>query len=149
MLVNIGEDVVLCGSSGCGWYDFSTPGNIHFGYVAYFANVPRDPAAIAGGLAQFYSELHELGLDCIGSVWQNYRERMDPSSLWGDDPRDQAGVDLGYRLARDYGDDVSEAELKQALSGSVATSLQRSIFPPSRPAVPQPNIYGPDYFNWP
>src|SRR5690606_30192065 len=37
----LGDAVILCGTKSCGWFDYSTPGNIHFGFMAAAAGIPR------------------------------------------------------------------------------------------------------------
>lgn len=47
------DAVVLCGKgTNCRWVDYSTPGNIHFGYVAGLAKISYFVAAILGGVLE-------------------------------------------------------------------------------------------------
>lgn len=42
MLRDRGQGVTLCGNDGCRWVDYSTPGNILFGYAAEAAGMSEE-----------------------------------------------------------------------------------------------------------
>jgi hypothetical protein len=137
----LGSGVVLCGEV-CDWYDYSTVGNIHFGYVSGIAGIDPSIAAFAGGILEQVDSLHTEG--------RPHLEYCD--GIYCENPQDQAAVDFGYYLARKYPLGISGEELRQELTVSWTGRFQRPIdpnFQPPGPAVPQPNGYGPDYFNNP
>ena len=134
---DLGPDVILCGEV-CDWYDYSTPGNIHFGYVAGRAGIDHGIAAAAGGLEELKDRWSE--------------GKPHPYCPICDDPQDQAAVDFGYYLAGKYPAGISAADLRKELTVSWTNQFQRPIDPtfrPLYPAAPGLNHYGPDRFNWP
>ena len=135
--------VVLCGAT-CQWFDYSTPGNIHFGYVAYRAKIDQGIAAVAGGVLDKWDQIkldHRLpDLYCLPSG----------SILPCDDPQDQAAVDFGYVLAKKYPGGLTEANLSNELTVSVMAKLQHPKvgIPFPHPAYSEYNdYYGADHFN--
>jgi hypothetical protein len=136
------EGVVLCGAT-CEWFDYSTPGNIHFGYVAYRANIDHGVAAIAGG-----------ALEQKDSIWNQNRIypeycQQNASILYCDNPEDQAAVDFGYDLAEKYPNGLTEIDLRSELTASVMAKFQHPkfgiVFP--HPAYSEFNDYSADHFN--
>jgi RHS repeat-associated protein len=145
--VKIQEDLiygaVLCGGM-CNWVDFSTPGNIHFGYVAYHAKIDQGIAAVAGGVLDKRDQIEDdhrfPDLYCLPTG----------SMLPCDDPQDQAAVDFGYDLAQKYPAGLTEANLRNELTVSVMATLQRPKFGiifPHPPYSEYNDYYGADHFN--
>ncbi len=140
---DLGDGIVLCGTT-CDWFDYSTPGNIHFGYVAYRAKIDQGIAAIAGGVLKSWGQFkdsHSLpDMQCF---------QIDARNC--DDPDDQAAVDFGYYLAKKYSGGLSEANLRAELTASVMANLQHppAGFPAPHPAYSEYNdYYGADHFNY-
>jgi hypothetical protein len=78
-----GESIMLCGTDGCEWYEYSMPGNIFFSYVG----------RVAG-----FSEL-EIRTGAI------YAQQTDPENVWWlntwyglDQATDVAALELGFEL---------------------------------------------------
>jgi hypothetical protein len=137
ILKDLGPGIILCGEA-CDWYDYSTPGNIHFGYVAGLAGVNHEIAAAAGGLEE------------LRDNWS--QGKPHPYCPWCDNPQDQAAVDFGYYLAGKYPNGIAVADLRKELTVSWTSQFQRPVDPtfrPPYPAAPGVNHYGPDRFNWP
>ena len=141
ILQELRQGVILCGEV-CDWYDYSTPGNIHFGYMAGLAGINHDIAAVAGG-AEEQKDLVSEG------------KGLHPEYCKGlacDNPQDQAAVDFGYSLAGKYPNGITAADLRKELTVSWTSQFQRPIdpsFQPPYPASPGINYYGPNHFNWP
>lgn len=132
---NIGEGVILCGTENCGWFDYSTPGNIHFGFIAGRMNVPKPLSQAAGG----YLEVKE-GTANINN-WRTLFE----------DPQDWAAVQFGYNLYKTYGSDITLREFQEALTTDVMDRLEPppENYPIPGPPISQPNRYAVGAFNWP
>ena len=136
--------IILCGMMGyCSWVDYSTAGNIHFGYVAGRAKMNELFAGVVGGAL----ELFEQALEGEEVQWSNCRSNSMP--ILCDNPGDQVAVDLGFQLAREYPGGIKPYQLHLALHVHGFTRFQK---PPARfiepfPARPEKNMYGPDDFN--
>jgi hypothetical protein len=142
---DIGDGIVLCGNgTNCRWVDYSTPGNIHFGYVAGLSKISYFIAAVAGGILE-QKDLYDQNLPleplyCFQNAFPGFC----------DNPNDQAAVDFGYALASKYGSKgLSDQQLRQDLE---TNGLGRFQAPPPGFAIPhspypQRNYYGPDYFD--
>jgi hypothetical protein len=128
---DIGPAIVLCGSSGCDWFDYSTPGNIHYGFIAAAAGVSSELSMVAGGLLQ----LAEGESD--PSWWRTAFE----------DPRDLAAVNLGYHLYESYGTGLTVEQFQTALTTEIMQTFQPPPSPISEPALPQRNRYPLGYFD--
>ena len=126
-----GGAVVLCGNEGCSWVDYSTPGNIMYGYLSAVRGVSQTASWIAGGILE--------SLD-------NEKVNWGYSSSWFDNPGDKAAVDFGYQLFEIYGNDLTVDEFKEALNADVLNTLQEPKRVPIIPPVPQNNQYPPGYF---
>ncbi|MFZ1537191.1 MAG: polymorphic toxin type 44 domain-containing protein [Chromatiaceae bacterium] len=131
---DLGGGVILCGSSECVWVDYSTPGNIHYGYIAAAIGVPKQLSQGAGGFLEVSSPTGEPG--GVSTLFEN--------------PEDWAGVDFGYQLYDSFGDDMTLAEFQSALTTDVSEGLQRppSTFEPPWPAKPQENHYPLGFFDY-
>lgn len=138
---DLGDGIILCGET-CDWYDYSTPGNIHFGYVAGRAGIDHEIAAVAGGLLEQWDLFVQEGKINLG--YCNWTFKCDS-------PQDQAAVDFGYALAEKYSTGITPEDLKKELTVDKTNQFQRPIsryFHPPFPAHPQQTSYGPDDFNW-
>jgi hypothetical protein len=134
MQERIGEGIVLCGSGGCAWVDYSTPGNIHFGFMAGVLSVPELLSQAAGGYLEIKDGTAEL---------ENWETLFENSQDW-------AAVQFGYDLFESFGADMTVTEFQKALTVETMKTFQPP--PPSFPvpglAQPQINHYPPKYFNY-
>ena len=130
----LGGAVTLCGSGGCLWVDYSTPGNIHFGYIAAALAIPEQLSMAAGGYLELQSSTGQPG--GVSTLFEN--------------PEDWAAVSFGYDLYNSFGNDMTLAEFKGALTADVGQSLQPppSDFKIPGLAEPQENHYPIGYFNY-
>src|SRR5690606_30772353 len=98
-----------CGLDGCGWFDYSTPGNIHFGFIAAaVGTISKGLSQTAGGFLEILEGTAQ---------WENWRTSFE-------DPRDWAAVQFGYQLYETYGSDMTLNEFQQALTIDVRNSFQ-------------------------
>ena len=137
------KGIVLCGTANCDWLDYSTAGNIHFGFVAYRARIDHGIAAVAGGGAEQWDRItKDHQLPDLHYCLEN------DSILHCDNPQDQAAVDFGYYLAGKYSS-ISDQTLRTELTRSQMAKFQRppSGFLPPHLAYPEMNIYDADHFN--
>ncbi len=121
----LGSQVVLCGTQECGWFDYSTPGNIHYGFMAAAAGIREIASQIAAGVLE---------------AWDGNWYGLDP--YWNEHPEDWAGVELGYLLYDAFGVDMTPLQLQIGLD-MYWDQLQRpdprllqpadGIFPPKTP----------------
>jgi RHS repeat-associated protein len=135
----LGKAVTLCGIDTCAWVDYSTPGNIHFGYVTAYSMIPLPVALVAGGLAESWDRYQDEIVPAMNPEWLE--------TLY-DNPDDFTAVLFGYFLYQKYGPTLTLAQLKSELTIDVLDSFQA---PTSSiqlgPAVPQPNTYPPGAFD--
>lgn len=137
------EAIILCGIGfNCKWLDYSVPGNIHFGYVAYLAKIDHFVAAIAGGfLEQRDLLINGLPLELLYCFQNAFPGHCD-------NPQDQAAVDFGYMLGEKYGEGITDEQLRIELNTYLWSFQKPPLrFPIPYHAQPQPNIYGADDFN--
>jgi RHS repeat-associated protein len=141
----LGKNIVLCGTGiNCHWFDYSTPGNIHFGYIAGLAKIDQFVAAIAGGALE-QKDLHDKGLP----LEPLYCFRNAFPGLC-DNPQDQAAVDFGYELAKKYRTGISDAELRRELQINGMGNFQTNPHNYDEywwQVYPETNHYGADAFN--
>lgn len=97
-----GRMIMLCGSSECDWFDYSTPENIHYGYLAASAGIPQVTSDIAGGILETVTFFEE------GIHSGSFR-------YWGENAEDAIAVRLGYALFDAFGDDLTVAEFQAGL----------------------------------
>ena len=139
------KNIVLCGTGiNCRWFDYSTPGNIHFGYVAGKAKIDQFIAAIAGGILE-QQDLHnqDLPLEPL-YCFQNAFPGMC------DNPQDQAAVDFGYELAKKYPTGISDADLRRELQINGMGNFQTNPHGYEEywwQVYPETNHYSADEFN--
>ncbi len=131
----IGDSIVLCGEVSCGWFDYSVPGNIHYGFLAAAAGIPRGESYWAAGM-----------LELVGTPFG----QGDPGdfSTGFENPADKAAVEFGYNLFDKYGYDLTPADLMTELTPKVMSMLQKPENIPLIPAGHQPNSYPPGVFDY-
>jgi len=138
MLNTIGPAVILCGGGGCRWVDYSTPGNIMYGYLSASREVQQPISWIAAGVLEY-----------INSIEESHPYTGEISS-WGDNPGDKAAVDFGYDLYEQYPNGITLEDFQIALSQEILNTFQSPSIVPSEPAYPAPDSgYPVDYFLWP
>lgn len=124
ILLEVGNSIRLCNADGCSWFDYSTPGNIFYGYV--------------GRAAGFTSlELH---------AGATYAQQVDPENVpelnaWhGDQPTDFEAIEVGVEMYRHCGRNTTltcfQNALKRHLSGMALSAP---------PANPYYSPYGTTY----
>lgn len=133
----LGRGIILCGETHCGWYDYSVPGNIQFGYVAGLMDIDRGIGNAVGGIAQNFDNWRQgvsQELPCVGLC---------------DDPRDQAAVDFGRQLAQNYPNGITPTQLRHELTVDWTSQFQPppANYIPPYPAGPGNYVYSSDYFD--
>jgi len=150
--VNLGKNIVLCGTGiNCGWFDYSTPGNIHFGYIAGLAKIDHFVSAVAGGVLE-QSDLKDAA-DNAGVSYNPLKCFTQNAIDKCDNPQDQAAVDFGYKLSKNpkYKNGISDQELRYELQLNGMGNFQTN---PHRydeywwQVYPEVNHYGADEFNY-
>jgi hypothetical protein len=126
----IGDEVVLCGIDGCAWVDYSTPGNILYGYLSGERGIPQGISLVAAGARQILDG---------ESKWEWYK-------TLGEDPRDKAAVDFGYSLYQKYPEGITTEQFQAELTQSVLQSFQPPDIMPASTPLPQENMYPPGIF---
>jgi RHS repeat-associated protein len=119
-----GESIVLCGTDGCEWYEYSMPGNIFYAYVGR-----------AAGFSEF--EIR------TGAV---YAQQTDPENRWWlntwyglDQASDQAAIELGFELYNfTVGGSISEDLLRMHFKYLMRTYRNRlaQADEPTEPYIP-------------
>jgi hypothetical protein len=130
--------VVLCGERGCTWVDYSTPGNIMYGYLSAARGVDQRVSWVAGGALEF--------VDWVGDGRKNDLPYTGKASAWGDNPGDKAAVDFGYSLYEMYPNGFALADFQTALTVEILTTFQSPSTVPSMNPSPQTNMYPQGYF---
>ncbi|HRJ57452.1 MAG TPA: polymorphic toxin type 44 domain-containing protein [Anaerolineales bacterium] len=147
------KNIVLCGTGiNCKWFDYSTPGNIHFGYIAGLAKIDHYIAAIAGGWAEQTDLQNDAEKEGRLFDWKDCFKTNFPKLDACDNPQDQAAVDFGYALAKNpkYKNGISDQEIRNELQANGMNNFQTN---PHRydeywyQVYPQQNHYGADHFN--
>lgn len=130
----IADGIVLCNTSTCRWVDYSTPGNIHFGFMVAAGHVPLSQALIAGGLLESLDRYEQGVSPAFHPDW---------SSTFYDNPEDFVAVIFGWTLYQEYGADITIKEFQLALTIELLNSFQPPPpgFVPSSPPSPQSNHY--------
>ena len=141
MNAKLGDGVIFCGASDvCRWVDYSTPGNILFGYSAEAARIPKEFYYWVGGLEQLRDDI--FGPNPVNWGWCTIS--------YCDDPADFAAVQFGASLYTS-GDNITVQEFQAALTTDILDTFQSpppgfiQPFPPS----PQENQYVPGDFDYP
>src|SRR5690606_18419674 len=144
----LGNNIVLCGTGiNCHWIDYSTVGNIHFGYIAGLAKINYFISGVAGGVLE-QRDLKRL----TGKFNFGHCGWTSGIPLFCDNPNDQYAVDFGFELAKKYPNGISEKQLEVEITGYWHGNLFQKpplgSIPRNVPLLPQINHYGPDYFNY-
>jgi hypothetical protein len=84
-----GKSIMLCGTDGCGWYEFSMPGNMFYAYVGRVAGFSEFEIRAGAVYAQ--------QVDPNNIPWENTWPLPWPV-LGLDQASDQASIELGFEL---------------------------------------------------
>mgnify|MGYP006424888075 CR=1 FL=1 len=110
-----GEKIILCGNGVCNYVDYSTVGNILFGYISAQREISKGILWLASG----YLETSDRLLQGKDILWENW-----PSYL--DDPGDKAAVDFGINLFDPEFFGTTVEKFQMALTPNILNSFQSS-----------------------
>jgi len=133
------EALVLFDTQGYRWYEYSVPGNIHYGYVGRASGMPGWLLHAGAGYAEADDPTHdERGeSNCCPSICLEYYKKFGPIGIgipivckqfgcyyinpqWirsgFDDPVDWAAVEFGVKLFDHYGSSLTMRQFKEALA---------------------------------
>ncbi len=148
----LGKTIMLCHTEGCEWFEYSVPGNIHYGYVGRAAGFDLRTLHFGASIAEITDPNHweelkafarillitrhyaNLHLFCRLNLYVHY-------SWWQtgfDDPTDFAAVELGSALYDRARTCVTLADF-QTLLASYSPQLMH-MPPPADPYKP-PNVW--------
>ena len=162
-----GESVLLRSSEGSAWYEYSVPGNIHYGFVGRAAGFSGFMLHSGAGYAEITDPVHkERGEACCPQYckdimvdpWRTinlcvqlgcYYFNPDWVNTLFDDPGDYWGVEFGVRLYNTYGSQLSSEQFQRYLAQHGGWLTPASVIPDWRfehPDWPYPVEYfdGPD-----
>jgi hypothetical protein len=138
MLDYIGPAVILCGGATCKWVDYSTPGNIMYGYLSASRGVPQSVSWLAAGILEYRNALRYD--EPYTGTW----------NAWGDNPGDKSAVDFGYALYQEYSDNINLEDFQISLTEAILNTFQLPSVIPYKPAYRAPGSgYPVDFFLWP
>jgi len=149
---SIPAPVALCHISGCEWFEYSVPGNIHYGYVGRAAGFTSQVLHLGASVAEISDPAHRQLIENLGKWFVNFH--VDVICLFNlkldlyvnftwwrtvfDDPADYAAVDLGSNLFEVVKKNVNMSTFQQILHS----------YSPSLAHMPEPaNAYSNP--NWP
>ena len=90
-----GETVMLCYTGSCEWFEYSVPGNIHYGYVGRVAGFSRNTLHLGASVAEVTDPAHEKEIKALGQYFVNVRNylpicrncaKLQPWSSYGWEP---------------------------------------------------------------
>jgi hypothetical protein len=135
----VSKGIALCTDQNeCHYYDYSTPGNIQFGYLVGVLGLNKKITDAIGGRLNTWD------------VESGTPDATMGPCRWCDDPSDQAAVDFGYHLASSYPNGITREQLATELGNSPLTASFQPPpvgWVPPFPAIPGPTIYGPNDFD--
>lgn len=142
MKAQLGPDVVIGGM----WFEYSTPGNIAYGFLGAAMGFSKAEIAIGAGGAQAYDYGRGCGGDTpceIGPIAANPRPigRTGPGpmlpDIWplGDTVDDAYAVRLGYELYGTTGGRATVSALTVAISARAHGMALRSLSTPAENAL--------------
>lgn len=122
------------------WFEFSTPGNIHYGFVGAAAGFSRTELRIGAGVAQAWDDLRSDDPDASIGGW----------NTWFDAPTDFYAVEFGVQLYENYGSNVTVEKFNALLVSYTDRSKLAHTGPP-QDFRPTPDVwpYAPGAFNGP
>ena len=148
----LGEVTRLCHAGGCVWVDYSTVGNIHFGFLAERAGFANWETHLGASYAEITDPDHDgapyqiIHLNVAGRTVRGYFNPAYASAAF-DDPKDRNAINFGQALYRTYGLHPTLRQI-QALMTDYADTFAL-VSPPggtfSHPEYP----YRGDYFDHP
>lgn len=146
----MGQAIVLHDfKTGYRWYDYSVPGNIHYGYIGLAAGIPEwllhlgaskaeitDPSHevdVENVVGLWYANLHgDIAIDCIFELNVEYHwyQNFEWVGSLFDDPTDWNAIELGAKMYRAYPGNLSFYGLVKHLTLEGETLDQASNVPP-------------------
>jgi RHS repeat-associated protein len=132
--VTSGESVTLHSSKGLVWYEYSVPGNIHYGFVGRAAGFSGTTLHTGAGYAEITDPAHvELGEACCPQICKDIVDDplitvniciplgcyyINPSwaNTMFDDPGDYWNVEFGIRLYDIYRSQISYKQFQDYLA---------------------------------
>ena len=152
------ETIMLCHVSGCEWFEYSVPGNIHYGYVGRAAGFSSDTLHLGAGVAEITDPAHRQEIERLGKWFVNIPLKniclfdFEISGIYVnfewwqarfDDPVDYAAVELGSKLFDRVKSNVSRGDF-EILLHSYSSQLMHMPVPTEpyfNPAWPYPLGY--------
>ena len=143
----IGKTIMLCHTSGCEWFEYSVPGNIHYSYVGRAAGFSREILHVGASVAEIMDPSHRELLDTLGKYFINIHEFINffcldiyvNFSWWAtgfDSPTDFAAIDLGDALYSSAKRNVRMEDIKVLLS-AYSHRLEHMPAPPELYVAPK------------
>jgi hypothetical protein len=136
------SNILLLTDLGSDWFEFSTIGNTHYGYVGRAAGFTASELYIGAGYAQFQDDRTTIskGRPLVGN--------RSSSSYW-DTEDDHAAVKLGVSMYDLYGDNIDETKFT-ALLTSYSSAMAREAPQGTTSAQRDASLeYDGDFFNGP
>jgi len=151
------KTIMLCHTGGCEWFEYSVPGNIHYGYVGRAAGFSSDTLHFGASVAEIIDPAHRAEVQRLGKWFVNVPLNVclfdfELSGIYVnfewwhagfDDPTDYAAVELGSELF-DAARYSVHWEGFEALLQSYSSRLMHMPAPAepySNPAWPYPSGY--------
>ena len=135
----VGESIMLCGLYDCGWYDYSTPGNIHYGFVGAASGFSLETLHFGASYAEITDPDHAN--DPEENLINSFYFQPEWASTMYDDPLDYNAIEFGYALYRSFGPDLTVEQLQWAFT-LYAKVLNHPL---QTSAVPTQPYYNPDW----
>jgi len=131
----LGKSIMLCHVGGCGWFEYSVPGNIHYAYVGGAAGFSLAELHAGASVAEMIDPDHAHERNLPGLY-------VNPDwTLTGfDNPEDYWAIEFGYALYENYGPNVTIHEFKALL---VEYAPKLAHWP--APSQPYYSPYGTNY----
>jgi len=148
----LGEMTRLCHARGCVWVDYSTVGNINFGFLAERAGFPNWETHLGASYAEITDPAHDgdpyqiIHLNVAGRTVRGYFNPAYASAAF-DDPKDRNAINFGQALYRTYGAHPTLRQI-QALMTNYADTFALVSSPSGTFSHPEYPYHG-DYFDHP
>jgi hypothetical protein len=108
--------VFLCGTKSCLGVEYSTAGNIHYGFVGKAADIDDETLLWAAGYAEVTDPIHRKNGESMTNNPYFFGIQGYYNPEWAashyDDPKDQAAIKFGIALYDTYGADVSPEQFE-------------------------------------
>jgi hypothetical protein len=123
------------------WFEYSTPGNMLYGFTGAAAGFSLVELRVGASYAQVRDDLRSSDpKDNVGPIWPSLLDQED----------DYYAIDFGYRLYQEHGADVTVAQFEAFLvSYEPSAGLARVPAPTDYRAAPTDWPYAPGRFDGP